>query len=295
MATALGIDVGVRKGLDLVLLDDSLRPALPPFRVPGPDEVEAWLRDHRPDVVAIDSPPGFGRSGRSRAAEAELRSLGIQSYGTPSNPEDGARPFHDWMRRGFEVHAAAARGGYERYARGRKPEDVSGHALEVFPHASAVFLASALPPAGTARSARAKRVWRLRVLGEQGVETAALRTLDQVDAALAALTGLMALHGAFLPLGDPEEGVIVVPGRVMPEPFRREIPQRKRPPRGQPSLPGMRPCACGDPSCRSFTSGEFAPGHDAKRKSLLWRRVREGQEAESELSRRGWRPPPRAK
>ena len=38
--------------------------------------------------------------------------------------------------------------------------------------------------------------------------------------------------------------------------------------------------------------GEFAKGHDAKRKSLLWQRAREGQDAIEELGRRGWAAPP---
>ena len=34
---------------------------------------------------------------------------------------------------------------------------------------------------------------------------------DQVDAGLAALTGLMSLEGCFCYLGEPREGVIVLP------------------------------------------------------------------------------------
>ena len=36
-------------------------------------------------------------------------------------------------------------------------------------------------------------------------------------------------------------------------------------------------CACGDPDCQALVRGEFAPGHDAKRKAMLWRRAREGR------------------
>jgi hypothetical protein len=50
----------------------------------------------------------------------------------------------------------------------------------------------------------------------------------------------------------------------------------------------MSACACGDPSCDSMTAREFAPGHDAKRKSALWTLARSGQEAVEELERRGW-------
>jgi hypothetical protein len=54
----------------------------------------------------------------------------------------------------------------------------------------------------------------------------------------------------------------------------------------------MSPCACGDPACDRLTSREFAPGHDARRKSMLWSLAREGQEAVDELRRRGWELPP---
>ena len=38
-----------------------------------------------------------------------------------------------------------------------------------------------------------------------------LTSADQVDAGLAALTGLMSLEGCFCYLGEPREGVIVLP------------------------------------------------------------------------------------
>jgi hypothetical protein len=60
----------------------------------------------------------------------------------------------------------------------------------------------------------------------------------------------------------------------------------------QPSLPGLAACGCGDPSCTKLTAKEFAPGHDAKRKSLLWRTARTAQDAIDELRRRGWELPP---
>jgi hypothetical protein len=41
-----------------------------------------------------------------------------------------------------------------------------------------------------------------------------------------------------------------------------------------------------------MTNREFAPGHDAKRKSLLWEQARRGEEAIQELRRRGWELPP---
>jgi predicted nuclease with RNAse H fold len=278
---ALGVDVGVRKGLDLVLLDDSLRHGRVDRHV-APADLPPLIETAAPDVVAIDSPPGWAAGGRSRRTEREIRLFGIQSFGTPTADRGDGHPFYEWMRVGFEVFGLAERAGFPRHRGG----PVLGTAIEVFPHASAVVLAGCLPP----RGAR-KAVWRTRVLRDQGVDPDGLRSGDQIDAALAALTGLRALQGHCTALGDPLEGVIVLPARTLPaRPFRR-CPDPTDP-QDQPHLPRMSPCACGDPGCAELTSREFAPGHDAKLKSMLWRRARAGHDATTELRRRRWELPP---
>ncbi|HET9723750.1 MAG TPA: DUF429 domain-containing protein [Actinomycetota bacterium] len=277
---ALGIDVGVRKGLDLVMLDAD-RAIVDTHRRSRPEDLPALVRTLEPDVVAIDAPPTWAASGRSRLTERELRWFGIQCFNTPSDERMAEHPFFEWMTVGFAAFAAIE-DRYPRYRGGR----VEGSAIEVFPHASAVVLAGCLPPRGTSPHA-----WRRRVLQERHVDADALRSADQVDAALAALTGLFALERRFSAPGDPLEGQIVVPSVALPaHPFRRGEPPRARD--EQPSLPGMARCACGDPACVSLTAREFAPGHDAKRKSALWRQARDGQEALDELKERGWAIPP---
>lgn len=276
---ALGVDVSERRGLDVVLLaDGAARPLLVQSGA-GPEALTEILRLHTPDTVAIDSPPAWTRSGGSRLAERELAVRAIQSYRTPS--EDRATPFHRWMKEGFRAFEAAEAAGYPRYRSG----PLSGTALEVFPHATTVVLTGGLPPEGWSKLA-----WRRAVLEARGLEIALLRSPDLVDAALAALTGLLALQGDFTAVGDPDEGVIVVPLRELPSaPFRRLL---DAPEASQLRLPRLTPCGCGDPECRATTDREFAPGHDGKRKSLLWSRVREGDAASHELRRRGWEQPP---
>jgi predicted RNase H-like nuclease len=279
---ALGVDVGVRKGLDVVLLDEGLLVHHKERRVKV-DDLEGLIRDLAPDVVAIDAPPAWGiHQGGSRLTERELRRFGIQSFGTPSDPASAENPFYEWMLEGFKAFQAAGRSGFPRYGSG----SVRGTAMEVFPHATAVVLAGCVPPP-TVR----KRAWRADVLVAQGVKVDGLRSVDQVDAALAALTGLLALRGRRFAPGDPKEGVIVLPVNTLPpHPYRRcrvEIA-----PDVQPPFPGMARCACGDPACTAMTAREFAPGHDAKRKSQLWKLAREGNEAVDELRRRGWALPP---
>jgi hypothetical protein len=190
-------------------------------------------------------------------------------------------PFYEWMTIGFAAFEAVAE-GFPRYRGG----SARGHAIEVFPHASAVVLAGHLPPKGISPHA-----WRREILRAHGVDASVLRSSDQVDAALAALTGLYALERRFSAPGDPREGQIVVPAATLPaHPYRRG--EARRSPRQQLPLPGLAACACGDPSCTAMTASEFAPGHDAKRKSALWALARQGQEALDELNRRGWAIPP---
>jgi predicted nuclease with RNAse H fold len=195
---ALGIDVSVRRGLDIVCLDDRRTPLAV---VGGIDtgtlrEVVAGLM---PDIVCIDSPPAWALAGRSRLAERQLAALGVSSYATPSDA--AGRAFYDWMTVGFEVFRAVE-DGFPLYREG----DPRGHAAEVFPHACAAFLAGRLP-----EQTESKRAFRSDVLRTNGVEVGRVWTQDQIDAALAALAGLVALEGHHCSVGDPAEGVILLP------------------------------------------------------------------------------------
>jgi len=277
---SLGIDVGVRKGLDLVLLDGD-RLVLDTARHVSVDDLHKLVPDFEPDVVAIDAPPTWALAGRSRLTERELRWFGIQCFNTPSDQRMAEHPFYEWMTIGFAAFRAIEE-SFPRYRGG----SVKGSAIEVFPHAAAVVLAGCLPPRGMTPHS-----WRRGVLRTQRIEASALRSADQVDAALAALTGLFALERRFSAPGDPREGQIVVPAATLPaRPYRRGEPPKRT--RQQPALPGLAACACGDSSCSALTGREFAPGHDAKRKSALWKFAREGQEAVDELNKRGWTIPP---
>jgi predicted nuclease with RNAse H fold len=274
---ALGIDVAVDKGLDVVLLDERRVPLAVRSGV-RTGEVEAILGELGPDVVAIDSPPRWAASGRSRRTERELAALNIQSFNTPSAAHGRGNRFFAWMEVGFEVFRRAAAAGYPTYAAGSPKRT----AMEVFPHATAVVLAGALPPKGVA-----KKPWREGVLRAQGVRVDELTTMDRVDAALAALTGLLVLEGRRFAPGDPQEGVIVIPATSLPaHPYRRAAATPVA------AAPLFSYCECGVPGCDELVRGRFAKGHDAKRKAMLWTRVREGGDALEELTRRGWQVPP---
>lgn len=169
----------------------------------------------RPDVVAIDSPPEWGREGPARPIERQLQALGIGIFATPVDPGD--HRFYRWMRVGFAAFEAVAGLGYALYRGG----PVEGRlAIEVFPHASAITLRGRLPAAGTP-----KAVWRRTALEAAGVGTAALRSVDELDAALAALTGIRFLEGRFAVAGSPGVAVLVLPVPELPaQRYRREPP-----------------------------------------------------------------------
>lgn len=276
---ALGIDVGVDKGLDVVVLNEARTPSEVHSRLPI-ERLGRLLDELSPDVVAIDAPPAWAPSGRSRLTERLLAECNIHAFNTPSAAHGRGNRFYRWMEVGFEAFSVAASHGYPSYRAG----EPRGTAIEVFPHASVTVLAGCLPPKGTG-----KRAWRERVLKAQGVTTDGLRTLDQIDATLCALSGLLALGGHRFAPGDPKEGIIVLPVSSLPARPFRHCPSEAR---ADTTVPLFRECACGDPACHELTRAAFAPGHDAKRKSMLWRRAREGQEAIEELRERRWALPP---
>lgn len=195
LGLAVGIDVAARRGCDIVVLADDLV-AQPVGRVHHADELRALLASLRPGVVAIDAPPSWAAPGRARECERALAARGISVFTTPDPDRGAASAFYDWMRTGFTMFAGAA----------------AYPTLETFPHAVAVALRGMLPATGLLRRPAVKRAWRLHALDGVGVATDALRTIDQVDAALCALAGRYFLAGEAVALGDPDEGTITLPG-----------------------------------------------------------------------------------
>ena len=277
---ALGIDVGgSRKGLDAVLLDETRRPQRIVSRLPV-ERLGLLIAELQPDVIAIDAPPSWAPNGSSRLTERLLAQVNIHAFNTPSSRDGRGHAFYAWMDVGFEAFRVAGARGFPRYRAGNP----RGTAMEVFPHASTAVLAGCLPPKGAR-----KKPWRAGILSAHGVPVGELTTVDRVDAAICALTGLLALDGHRFAPGDPREGVIVLPVASLPARPYRPAPDEAH---DHATLPLFRECACGDPGCHELTRTEFAPGHDAKRKSRLWSSARNGAAAIDELRRRGWPIPP---
>jgi predicted nuclease with RNAse H fold len=202
---ALGIDVSLSHGLDAVVLNERGELTFPPENI-DLSALRPLVDEVRPDIVAIDSPPAWAREGRSRPIECQLQRLGIHVYACPADP--GEHVFYRWMRVGFDVFRVVADAGYPLYRGGPVG---ARQAIEVFPHASAVALGGRLPASGLGKMA-----WREGVLRHAGVATDRLRTLDQIDAALAALTGLRCLAGSFCTVGEEDDAVMVLPISQLP-------------------------------------------------------------------------------
>ena len=233
----MGVDVSVRRGLDVVVLDERRRLVEAPLARQTPDDLEALLVRLRPDAVAIDSPPAWGVRGTSRRAERELIALGLPCFRTPSDPALREHPFYGWMFAGHAAFAAAARAGYPCFTGGRRGR---GRALEVFPTAPPWHWPDVARRPGTARNPAAKRRWRAAVLGEAGVDSTPLRTLDAVDAALAALVALIVADGGtWFSLGEADEGCVVLPGL---RPAGPVLPAGRRPRARGRAVAG---CRCG--------------------------------------------------
>src|SRR5947209_845261 len=201
---AVGLDIALpRKGLDLVALDSRRHVVMSAGRLSVAEAIRLVLEDLHPLVVCIDSPAQWSTSGRRREAERVLSTLGINSMPTP--PESATTKHHDWMRVGFSIYDSLAR-LYPRYRGG----PVGETAAEYFPHASAVLLAGHIGPL------RDKVPFRRAVLANQGISLTRLPTIDRVDAALGALTGLIALENGHAWVGDADEGALLLPVALLP-------------------------------------------------------------------------------
>ncbi|WP_433876228.1 DUF429 domain-containing protein [Sinomonas atrocyanea] len=253
---AVGVDVGLleSKGLDLVALDASRKVLWSARHLRDLNVLARMVEMLAPDVVCIDSPSQWATPGRRRPAEVDLNKRGINLYATPA--EDRAGSFHRWMQDGFRVYDALAH-LYPRYTGG----DVRGKAAEYYPHASAVALMGRIGE--FADKARIRR----GLLAEHGVDVETLVGLDQVDAALGALTGLIALEGRHSWVGDGTDAMLL-PVQTLPERYRRDpAPAHPRGGTSRASVPlpsgaERAPCLCGCGQIPAGRRSRFMPGHD---------------------------------
>lgn len=193
MTIALGIDVGLR-WLDVVALRIDRTLVADPVRCTAED-LDVVLKDLAPAIVGIDCPPEWAPPDRRRACEVALTAAGISLYSTPPAAKR-EHPFYGWMHHGMAAFRVCEAAGYRR----------NETLFEVFPHATTCALLGHRPD-----KTQTKKVVRGGLLRGHGVADDRLRTMDQIDAALVALTGVFALEGNTKRYGDIRDGVIVVP------------------------------------------------------------------------------------
>jgi predicted nuclease with RNAse H fold len=213
--SALGIDVG-EHSLDMVLLSDG-REVMETRGRSTVADLQVLIVEHRPSVIAIDCPSGWARRPRRRECETTIGRLGVNCFSTPIEAVGLEGSFYRWIIHGLTAYACCAAAGYVQFGTGRVGV---GNVVEVFPYASVVALLGGLPTPGRS----AKKVTRANALIAAGVSVERLRTIDLVDAGLAALTGLLALEGHACAVGDPDEGTIVLPTVDLPTRYVRLEP-----------------------------------------------------------------------
>jgi len=199
-----GIDVGGNaKGFHGVALRDGTY--LDKFNSCDPLKVAEWCRKFKARYVGIDAPCHWSYDGRARAAECKLMKEKIWCFSTPTrekaenHPKDNFR----WMLNGAELYAALKSTHALFDDNSRRPS--LEICFETFPHAIACALA------GKSVSAKQKRPLRRGLLRRANIDASKLTNIDQIDAALCALTAHHLALGNYKCYGDATSGFIVVP------------------------------------------------------------------------------------
>ena len=201
--TVVGVDVGgTQKGFHAVALRHNQIVAK--LTTCSALDVATLCREQGAAAVGIDAPCQWSLTGRARPCERELAGLGMSVFSTPSQAVGQVHPFYRWMVNGAELFQLLVP-DYRLYDGRCAPLDPL--CFETFPQAIACSLA------GRNLSAKNKRADRRRLLVQAGISSEALPTIDDMDAALCALSAQHVLAGRFKAYGDAAEGFILLPGR----------------------------------------------------------------------------------
>lgn len=198
-----GIDVGGdEKGCHLVVLRGRI--VVERYRKKKPEELPALCAEHEVIAVGVDAPCKWRAGDNARQAERDMARNRITLFSTPTkiNAEASTSGFYDWMFVGMRVYKALA----AKYPLLDNPRYGNGTiCFETFPHAiTHAFL-------GVEASAKLKTTQRKSLLEACGIDTSTLRSVDERDAALCALTAQFLLEGKTRTFGDGAGGYIHVP------------------------------------------------------------------------------------
>ena len=203
-----GIDVGgARKGFHAVLLEG--RRVVDQLNTSDAEALAQWCL--RAERIAIDAPCGWALAGqRSRLCERQLLAAGIHCFATPTREAALASRsnFYGWMLRGEALYAALQGHGV---LLAREAQALQGRCcFESFPHGITI----ALSPQVEVKAAL-KLEQRSALLERFGVSRSGLSRIDWIDAAVCALfAGLLAERAPVDIYGEPQAGLLVLPGRT---------------------------------------------------------------------------------
>ena len=207
--TVIGIDVGGRrKGFHAVALTGgAYADRLATSEV---QELAHWCRSViGAQLIAIDAPCRWSGDGRARPCERELMQQGISCFASPSREAALSHPsnYYGWMLQGEALYRELEASHPLLSGLPAPGVSASGPAcFETFPHAITWHLR------GGNAEARQKRPQRRALLEQAGIDTAALTSIDWIDAALCALAAHHVARGAAChAYGEPDTGLIVVP------------------------------------------------------------------------------------
>lgn len=199
-----GIDVGGdKKGCHLVILEGSR--ALRPPDAKTPQQMLQACLEYGVQAVGIDAPCQWGVEGEGRLAERELARQRIFSFATPTRKRADENPsrFYRWMFNGEQIYQVFSSAYPLLTSRKFEGGRVS---FETFPHAVTCALRG---KEGT--SAKEKRWQRPNVLESAKIDASDLKSIDDFDAALCALTARYLIEGQTYAYGDMGGGYIHVP------------------------------------------------------------------------------------
>jgi hypothetical protein len=259
-----GIDVSARPGQQqLVTLHERRTRGGEPELVAtfyGAGSVEAVARTvlgfGREAVVAVDAPGGrrldllapggalrsalglpAGRYHEHRVCDALLFRRGLPLYPLPGPGTIARRGWEQWIRVGFDVHAALEGLGPFRPQHPEALEGPVGHGAlrfgrvaESYPDAVFCALLGHRPPPKRTPWGLQQRIAALRLRGVVDADGGLWhRTLDELDACALAYAAYALADGTGWWAGDAREAVVILPGGAPLERYERLPPPARQP------------------------------------------------------------------
>ncbi|HTB63789.1 MAG TPA: DUF429 domain-containing protein [Opitutales bacterium] len=210
-----GVDVGgSKKGFHAVVLQDGAY--LDHFKSREAGAIADRCRRIGVSIIGVDSPCRWNNTDGARLAERELMKEKIWCFSTPTreiaeiHPKDHFR----WMLKGADLFECLE--SSHALFTGDSKQLTRPLCFETFPQAVACVLA------GKIVSAKKKSSIRRDLLIKSGLDTSRLTNIDQLDAALCAITAQYFAHNNFKTYGEALTGLIVVPRRTITSPTPRE-------------------------------------------------------------------------